>query len=264
MTRSYRFISEHRAFFSVTRLCRALGMRRPGFCEWLAAAPARQARVADDERLAEEITEVHAGHRGAYGRPRVTAELHRRGRQDNHKRVGRIMRERRVIGLTRRRRRSLTRQDPVAAPTPDLIGRDFTAPAPGRRLVGDITYLPTQQGWLYLATVIDLHTREVVGHAMAGHIRADLVRDAIILTVRRGLTCPDPVFHADRGPQYTSQRFRSTLAEYGIRPSTGRVRIMFRQHGRGIVLCHTQDRNQDHHLVHPRRGPTSSVRLPRL
>ncbi|WP_370542198.1 IS3 family transposase [Amycolatopsis sp. FDAARGOS 1241] len=97
-------------------------------------------------------------HRGAYGRPRIVAVLHRRGRRVNHKRVGRVMREHGVVGLTRRRRRSLTRPDVVAASVPDLIGRDFTSPSPGRRLVGDITYLPTREGWLYLATVIDLYT----------------------------------------------------------------------------------------------------------
>ncbi|NUT51074.1 MAG: IS3 family transposase [Saccharothrix sp.] len=154
MTRSYRFISEHRAVFGVTRLCRVLGVRRPGLYEWLSAAPTRAARAEADERLAAEISEVHAGHRGAYGRPRIVA-LRRHGRRVNHKRVGRLTRERGIVGLTRRRRRSLTRPDAVAAPVPDLIGRDFTAPAPapGQRLVGDITYLPTWEGWLYLAAL---------------------------------------------------------------------------------------------------------------
>ncbi len=100
MTRGYRFISEHRAVFGVTRLCRVvLGVRRPGFYEWLAAAPTRAERAKADERLATEIGEVHAGHRGAYGRPRIVVELRRRGCRVNHKRVGRIMRERGVAGL---------------------------------------------------------------------------------------------------------------------------------------------------------------------
>ncbi|MGW5649733.1 IS3 family transposase [Saccharopolyspora sp. NPDC003752] len=223
MTCSYRFISEHRAVFGVARLCRVLGIRRPGFYEWLAAAPARAERTAADQRLAAEIAGLHAEHRGTYGRPRVTAALRRRGRRVNHKRVERIMREHGIAGITRRRRRSLTRQDETAAPVPDLIGRDFTAPAPGRRLVGDITYLPTQEGWLYLATVIDLHNREVIGHAMAGHMRAELVGDAIVLASRRGLVGDDAVFHSDRGSQYTSAAFRATLAGLGVRPSVGRA-----------------------------------------
>jgi hypothetical protein len=116
LTRSYRFISEHRDVFGVARLCRVLGVRRPGFYEWLAAAPARAERAVEDHE-AREITEVHVEHRGAYGRPRVTVELRRRGRRVNHKRVRRIMCEHGIVGLTRRGRRSLTRQDHAAART---------------------------------------------------------------------------------------------------------------------------------------------------
>jgi transposase InsO family protein len=223
LTRSYRFISEHRATFGVARLCRVLQVRRPGFYEWLAAAPARAERVAEEDRLATEIAQVHAEHRGAYGCPRVTVELRRRGLRVNHKRVERVMRERRIVGITRRRRRSLTRQDTAAAPAPDLLERDFTAAAPGERLVGDITYLPTGEGWLYLATVLDLHTREIIGHAMATHMRAELVCDAITLAARRGLTRPDALFHSDRGSQYSSSDFRTALTTVNIRPSMGRV-----------------------------------------
>ncbi|OAP21316.1 IS3 family transposase [Amycolatopsis sp. M39] len=205
MTRSYRFISAHRAAYGVARLCRVLGVRRPGFYEWLAAAAARQQRAGAEERLAGEIAGIHAAHQGAYGSPRVTAELRRRGEAVNHKRVERIMRERGITGITRRRPRSLTRQDKTAA-APDLIGRDFTAHAPGQRLVGDITYLPTDEGWLYLATVLDLHTREIAGHALAPHMRADLVCDAIALAARQGLTGPGAVFHSDRGTQLEVNR----------------------------------------------------------
>ncbi|MFE3786160.1 IS3 family transposase, partial [Amycolatopsis sp. NPDC059090] len=223
MTRSYRFISAHRDAFGVARLCRVLGVRRPGFYEWLAAAPARDRRAAAEDRLAGEIAGIHAAHRGAYGSPRVTAELRRRGQAVNHKKVERVMRERRIAGITRRRSRSLTRQDKTATAAPDLIGRDFTADAPGTRLVGDITYLPTEEGWLSLATVLDLHTREIVGHALAEHMRADLVRDAITLAADRGLTGPGAVFHSDRGTQYQSTEFRRTLAAHDIRASMGRT-----------------------------------------
>ncbi|WP_369805911.1 IS3 family transposase [Amycolatopsis sp. M39] len=222
LTRSYRFISDHRGAYGVARLCRVLDVRRPGFYEWLAAGPAREQRAAAEDRLAGEIAGIHAVHHGAYGSPRVTAELRRRGEAVNHKRVERVMRERRIAGTTRRRRHSLTRPDKAAA-APDLIGRDFTADAPGRRLAGDITYLPTQEGWLYLAAVLDLHTREIVGHAIAPHMRADLVCDAITLAADRGLTGPGAVFHSDRGTQYQSAEFRATLTAHGIRPSMGRT-----------------------------------------
>jgi transposase InsO family protein len=224
MTVRYRFISEHHAVYGVTRLCRVLAVpRRQGYYEWLAAEPARRERAAADDGLAAEIRVIHGEHQGRYGSPRVTAELRRRGRPVNRKRVERVMRERRIAGLTRRRRRSLTRQDATAVPAPDLIGRDFTAPAPGQRLVGDITYLPTAEGWLYLATTIDLFNREVVGYAMAGHMRAGLVCDAVVLAHRRGLAEPGAIFHSDRGSQYTSAEFRATLTALRMRASMGRV-----------------------------------------
>jgi transposase InsO family protein len=225
MIHRYRFISEHRAEFGVKRLCQVLKLRRQGFYEWEAAEPARRERAGRDEELASVITEIHGAHRGAYGRPRITVELRRRGVVVNHKRVGRIMREHAVAGISRRRRRLLTTVPAdveVVAPVPDLIGRDFTAHAPGKRLVGDITYLPTAEGTLYLATVIDLHNREVIGHAMSAQMPADLVSDAVDLAAARGLISGDAVFHSDRGTQYTSRDFRGTLARHGIRSSVGR------------------------------------------
>lgn len=224
MIHRYRFISEHRATYGVTRLCRVLAVgRRQGYYEWVAARPARQERAEAEDDLAAEIRTIHGEHKGSYGSPRVTDELRRRGRRVNRKRVERIMRERRIVGITRRRRRSLTKQDTTAAPAPDLIGRDFTSPDPGHRLVGDITYLPTQEGWLYLATTIDLFNREVVGYAMAEHMRADLVCDAVELAHRRGLVKPQAIFHSDRGSQYTSTEFRTTLKTLHMRGSMGRV-----------------------------------------
>ncbi|MET8997894.1 IS3 family transposase [Amycolatopsis sp. NPDC004169] len=220
----YRFISEHRATYGVKRLCQVLGLRRQGFHEWIAAEVTRAGRAQAEQELLRLITEIHAEHRGAYGVPRVTAELHRRGHLVNHKRVELLMREHGLAGITRRKRRTLTR--PAAGPTPpvaDLIRRNFTALAPGTRFVGDITCLPTFEGWLYLATVIDLHTREIVGHAMAEHMRTTLVCDAIDLATACGLIQLDAVFHSDRGVQYTSGQFRAALAEHRIRPSVGRV-----------------------------------------
>jgi len=220
----YRFISEHRATYGVKRLCQVLGLRRQGFHEWVAAETARTARGEAEAELVRLIASIHAEHRDTYGVPRITAELHRRGHTVNHKRVERLMREQGLAGITRRKRRTLTR--PAAGPvTPvsDLIRRDFTAEKPGQRMVGDITCLPTFEGWLYLATVIDLHTREIVGHAMAEHMRTDLVCDAIDLAAVRGLISDQAVFHSDRGVQYTSGQFRAALADHRIRPSVGRV-----------------------------------------
>jgi transposase InsO family protein len=224
MTHRYRFISEHHAAYGVARLCRVLAVpRRQGYYEWLAGQPARLDKSKAEEELAGEVRAIHGEHKGAYGSPRIAAELRRRGRRVNRKRVERIMRERGIVGHTRRRRRSLTKPDSTAAPAPDLIGRDFTAPAPGQRLVGDITYLPTVEGWLYLATTIDLYNREVVGYAMAEHMRAELVCDAITMAHRGGLVDHNAIMHTDRGSQYTSAEHRATLNRLQVRASMGRV-----------------------------------------
>ncbi|WP_079085223.1 IS3 family transposase [Streptomyces dysideae] len=140
-------------------LCRVLGVVRSSFYAWLEAEETRQVRARADDSLAHEITVIHVASKGAYGVPRVQAELRRLGRKVNRKRAERVMRERQFAGVTRRRRRSLTRPDKQARPAPDLLGRDFTAARPGTRLVGDITDLPTHEGWLHLACWLDLATR---------------------------------------------------------------------------------------------------------
>ncbi|MEW2498656.1 DDE-type integrase/transposase/recombinase [Streptomyces nodosus] len=127
---------------------------------------------------------------------------------DAGQRIARVMRERGIRGVTRRKHRSLTRPDKKAKPAPDLIGRYFHAERPGIKLVGDITYLPTAEGWLYLACWLDLATREVVGYAMADHHRAELVVDALDMAYGRGGLEPGCVIHSDRGSEYTSAQFR--------------------------------------------------------
>ncbi|QKV97204.1 IS3 family transposase [Streptomyces sp. NA02950] len=146
MNEVYRFVAAEKAVHPVALLCRVLGVVRSSFSAWLEAEQARSARERADEALAHEITVIHLASKGAYGVPRVHAELRRLGRAVNRKRVERIMRKRGIAGVTRRRRRAPTRPDKQARPAPDLIGRDFTADRPGTRLVGDITYLPTREG----------------------------------------------------------------------------------------------------------------------
>ncbi|MFE4960756.1 IS3 family transposase [Streptomyces sp. NPDC056653] len=135
----------------------------------------------------------------------------------------RIMRERGIAGVTRRKRRSLTRPAKRAVPAADLIGRDFTADAPGRKLVGDITYIPTDEGWLYLATWLDLATREIVGYSMADHHRASLVVDALTMAAGRGRVQPSCIAHSDRGSEYTSDELRREIRRLGLRQRMGRT-----------------------------------------
>ncbi|MGA5135279.1 IS3 family transposase [Streptomyces olivoreticuli] len=210
--------------FSVAALCRVLNVSRSVYHGWLAARPAAVARQEAEDELAGEIRQIHADSRGAHGAPRVHAELQRDGRRISRRKVERIMRERDIRGVTRRRkRRSLTRADTKAAPSPDLVGRDFTAGEPGRELVGDITYLPTPAGWWYLATVIDPATREVIGYAMADHHRAGLVVDALEMAAGRGELKPGCIMHTDRGSEYTSGEFRRQIRKLNLRQSTGRT-----------------------------------------
>ncbi|WP_217241779.1 IS3 family transposase [Streptomyces sp. AC555_RSS877] len=138
-----------------------------------------------------------------------------------------MMRERDIRGVTRRKHRSLTRPDKKAKPAPDLIARDFHAERPGIKLVGDITYLPTAEGRLYLACWLDLATREVVGYAMADHHRAELVVDALDMAHGRGNLEPGCVIHSDRGSEYTSTQFLDRIRELGLRQSCGRTGSCF-------------------------------------
>jgi transposase InsO family protein len=225
----FQFVADHQQRYGAKRLCRVLGIARSSFYHWKATAAARAARQADDAALAARIRAVHTAFDGTYGVPRITAELRdpasRHGGQPvNHKRVARVMRGIGLAGLRLRRRRRTTIPDPNAAKAPDLIGRDFTAPAPNRRYVGDITYLPVgDRGFLYLATMIDLHSRRLVGWAIAEHMRAGLVLDALHAAQRTRGSLDGAILHTDHGAQYTSKVFAAACADAGIRQSMSAV-----------------------------------------
>jgi transposase InsO family protein len=175
----FQFVADHQGRYGVKRLCQILRIARSSFYYWKATAAARAAREAADAALAVRIRAVQAVTDRTYGAPRITAELRDDGLAINHKKVARVMRRHRIQGLRLRRRVQTTIADPAAAKAPDLIGRDFTAEAVNQRYVGDITYLPVgERGFLYLATVIDLHSRRLTGWAIADHMRTELVTDA--------------------------------------------------------------------------------------
>ena len=194
------------------RLCQVIGVARSSYYHWKATACDRAARVADDARLAARIRTIHRESAGTYGVPRITAELHDTGHRVNHKRVARIMRQVGLAGLRLRRRHRTTLADPTTVKAPDLLGRDFTAQAPNTRYVGDITYLPIADGtFLYLATVMDLCSRRLVGWAVADHMRTELVLHALHATQRTRGSVAGAVFHTDHGAQgefnWSSQHF---------------------------------------------------------
>ncbi len=224
MTSRWRFISAHHMQYGIQRLCRILGVSRSGFYRWRQAAPARQARAGEEAALTEKIRGIHTASKGAYGVPRIARELREEGPVVNHKRVARLMRAAGISGRHLRKGKRTTVPDARAPKAPDLLERDFTAPRMNVRWCGDITYLPVGAGWMYLATIIDIHSRRVVGWSMADHMRADLVVDALQAAVAtRGGSVQGVVFHSDRGTQYASAAFASACRTHGIRRSMGRV-----------------------------------------
>ncbi|MFJ1931728.1 IS3 family transposase [Kitasatospora sp. NPDC088160] len=223
-SRRWDFISEYAGEFGVQRLCRVLQVSRSGYYRWLAGADARASRQAADQALAAEIREIHAVSGETYGVLRVHADLQGSGHHVNRKRVARLMREHGIIGRHLRRRKRTTLPDPVAPPVPDLVQRDFTASRLDQRWCGDITYIQVGGRWLFLACVIDICSRRVLGWSMAPHMRAELVVNALEMAVAaRGGEVAGVVFHSDRGSQYASAAFADVCDRYGIRRSMGRV-----------------------------------------
>ncbi|MFF2131473.1 IS3 family transposase [Streptomyces olivochromogenes] len=218
------FICENRANFGVKRVCRVLGVSRSGYLRHLATAQACAERQAEEIRTTAEIREIHAGHRGAYGAPRVHAEMRARGWKINRKRVTRLMRVNRIVGRHLRRKKRTTIADTMAPPAPDLVMRDFTADTLNARWCGAITCIAVGASWLCLATVIDIWSRRVVGWSIADYMRTQLVSDAIEMAVAvRGGRVHGVVFHTDRGAQYVSAAFAEVCRRHGIRRSLGRV-----------------------------------------
>jgi len=172
--------------------------------------------------LTEQIRAVHTHSYGTYGAPRVHAELRAEGVAVGYHRVGRLMRAAKLAGVSRRRFVVTTRRDEQARPAPDRVERNFTAHAPDRLWVADITYIPTWEGFLYLAVVLDVFSRRVVGWAMAVHLRTELVLAALEMAlVQRGPS--DVIHHSDQGTQYTAIGFGRRCEEAGVRPSMGSV-----------------------------------------
>lgn len=223
MTR-FQFVADHQRRYGVKRLCTILGIARSSFYYWRRTAPDRAARRAADAHLAARIRAVHRESDGTYGVPRITAELREDGERINHKRVARVMRSIDLAGVRLRRRHRTTVADPAAAKAPDLIGRDFSAGETNTKYVGDITYLPLESGrFLYLATVIDLASRRLTGWAIADHMRADLVVDALAAARRTRGSLAGAVLHTDHGAQYTSRAFADACRQAGVRQSMSAI-----------------------------------------
>ena len=210
----------NQAEYSIRMMCRCLGVSPSGYYDWLSREPS--ARSVRDAALRERIEAIHLFSRGTYGSPRVHAELASDGERLGRKRVARLMRVAGLEGVSRRRRGWTTRRDEKARPAPDLVDRDFSATGPDLLWVADVTYIPTWSGFLYLAVVVDVWSRRVVGWSMATHLRTELVLSALDMALWRRR--PDGVIHhSDQGSQYTSIAFGKRCREAGVRPSMGSV-----------------------------------------
>lgn len=227
------YTSQERAGLEVeklplTRMCTALEVSRSGYYDWVKAVPsARELRRA---KITQHVHAAFTAGRGTYGARRVHAVLARSTDPEvasaGFDLVRDIMRTEGLVACQPRAYRATTVRDRDGHPqVTDHVGRDFTAPAPGFKLVGDITYVRTWEGWLYLATVIDCHSKAVVGWSMAEHMRTDLICDAIDMAATNVRFADNAVFHSDRGTQYTSEQFAKHLASHGLTSSMGRTGV---------------------------------------
>ena len=225
MSAKFAFIDAEKALYSIVKMCAWIGVSTSGYYEWRDRPPSATAQRRG--HLATLIEWIFTDSDQTYGHRRIHAALLRQGERVTPELVRSIMRELDLNPCQPRPFRPPTTLAGDAGSIPDLVARDFTADAPGTKLVGDITYLPTWQGWLYLATVIDCHTKACIGYALAEHLRADLVIDALQMAARNYTLADGAIFHSDRGTQYTSRSFAEAAAELGVRRSVGRTGSCF-------------------------------------
>lgn len=217
--RKFEFVEQLRASYPVTRLCRMLGVSPSGYWAWRRRGPST--RTLANAALQHRIVAIHATSRATYGAPRIHAELCVHGMRCSRKRVARLMRLAGVAGC-HRRRCNTTRRDPKRPSAPDLVQRAFVAAAPNQVWVADMTYVPTQQGFLFLAVVLDSCSRRVVGWSMAAHLRTELPLAALEMALQHRRPA-SVIHHSDHGSQYTATAFQERCRRAGVRSSMGSV-----------------------------------------
>jgi putative transposase len=230
----YEFINAEKATlnsdgtrrYSIKKMCNWLEVSVSGYYEWLTRPASATAKWR--ERLKPLIVKAFTDSDGRYGYRRIQEQLARWGQYVHEDTVRGLMRELDLVACQpRRSRKGTTRQAAKRANIPDLVNRDFTATAPGQKLVGDITYINTWEGWVYLAMVIDCFSRKIVGWAMADNYKTPLIQEAIRMAARNLSLPSGAIFHSDRGSNYTSEDFAKTLEALGLRQSVGRTGICF-------------------------------------
>lgn len=225
MSAKFEFIDAEKAHYPIVKMCDWMAVSTSGYYEWRDRPTSATARRR--ARLAVLIEWIFDDSDRTYGHRRIHAALARQGESCSPELVRGIMRELDLVPCQPQPWRPTTTVGGDAGPIPDLVRRDFRAKAPGTKLVADITYIPTWQGWLYLATVIDCHTKACIGYALADHMRAELVIDALEMAARNYTLADGAIFHSDRGTQYTCEAFAAAAGELGIRRSVGRTGVCF-------------------------------------
>lgn len=205
----YQFIDRYRSLYRVEKMCRILKVGRSSYYTWKNRSKSMRDKVND--RLVLEIKVVHEKSRRIYGSPRITAELRASGIRCGKNRVARLMRENGIMAKTKRRFKITTDSKHNLPIAPNLLKQEFTADAPNKTWTGDITYIWTRQGWMYLAVVLDLFNREIAGWSMRKRITKDIVTEALTMATQRKRPQKGLVFHSDRGSQYASHEFRKIL-----------------------------------------------------
>lgn len=210
-------MQEHRRLHNIGRMCWLLNVSRSGFYAWCARQPS--ARSAGNEDLIRSIKRIYDEGRGEYGSPTICAVLRQEGHWVNHKRIERLMRQIGLRAKVHRRFKRTTKPCKDAEAAANLLQQDFTTDGPNRVWLSDITYIDTDEGWLYLTTVEDMWSRRMVGHALADHLRAESVVEALQMALGRRAVAPGLIFHSDRGKQYIDGNVREILTAFGMRQS---------------------------------------------
>jgi len=216
----YQFIKQYKNEFPVKVMCQVLEVSESGYYAWLKRPICQHQR--EDAQIKQEIRQTFNEHHGRYGSPRIHRELRDQGRNVSRKRVARLMQETELSARPKRRRVLTTKRDLTHPVAPNILNREFTAPDPNKKWATDITYIPTSQGWLYLAVILDLYSRMVVGWSMSGTCDEELVERALNQALARRRPDPGLLHHSDRGCQYTSRAYQACLEKAGILVSMSR------------------------------------------
>jgi transposase InsO family protein len=217
----YKFIQEHRDQYPIGLMCQTLKVSSSGYYAWRQRKPS--ARAKDNQRLLHQIKASYKKSYGCYGSPRIHADLVAQGLACGRNRVARLMRHHHIVAKQCHRSRTTTVRNPNDPVAPNLLDRNFQAKSPNRKWVADISYIPTQQGDLYLAAVMDLYSRKIVGWAMADHLKTELPLAALSMALDQRQPAAGLLHHSDRGSQYTSDLYQAVLSGHHCRPSMSRV-----------------------------------------